>query len=157
MSKLWNETQNSDFEYGAIIENGIISKPVTNNMADAVKIPLEGHGNNLTVLHSHTNSTPFSATDFQKLLNEKVDKIGVIGYNADVYIAYIGNGDVPTLDDFVETAKIISQEADFAIVEHPNFFDWEIEERNYMTIREQAYRISQYYGWTLEGGRIDVK
>lgn len=62
------------YEFGTIIENGVISKPVTSNMSDAVKIPLDGFGSNLTVLHSHTNATPPSATDFQRLLDKRVEK-----------------------------------------------------------------------------------
>jgi len=32
---------------------------------------------------------------------------------------------------------------------------WSLEERNYMAIKEQAYRIARNYGWTIEGGRMD--
>ena len=154
---LWKESNASGFEYGTIIEGGIIEKPFTSSMPNAVQIPLEGHGGNLTVLHSHTNATPFSVTDFQKLLDKRIDKIGVIGYNADAYIAYVGDGEIPTLEDFKEATGKISKEANNAVMDRPEFFDWSIEERNYMAIREQAYMIAQHYGWTIKGGRINVE
>lgn len=42
--------------------------------------------------HGHTNNTPFSTQDFSLLLYEAIEKIGVITYNKDVYIATIGDG-----------------------------------------------------------------
>ena len=56
---------------------------------------------------------------------------------------------------FVFDNFYFSKTVDFEIMEHPNFYDWTVEERNYMAIREQAFRITQHYGWTMEGGRID--
>ena len=157
LTSLWSTSKESGFEYGAVIENGVVSKPVTSNLPDAVKISLDGFGKGLTVLHSHTNATPPSAADFQRLLNGQVDKIGVIGYNGDAYMAYIGFGETPSLDDFVATAQEISRQVDLDLLDDPDFFDWTIAERNYMGIREQAFRIARHYGWTLEGGRIDVE
>ena len=151
------ESDKSGYEYGAVIENGKVGEPFTSKMPNAVQISLENRGNGLTILHSHTNATTFSAVDFQKFVDERVDKIGVIGYNNDVFMAQIGYGERPTLEDFAETIKTISREADSEIMEHPNFFDWSIEERNYMAIREQAFKICKHYGWRIEGGRIDVK
>ena len=57
----------------------------------------------------------------------------------------------------INLADGISEQVNRDMIDDPDFFDWSIEERNYMAIREQAYRIARYYGWTLEGGRIDVK
>jgi hypothetical protein len=157
LSALWLASKESGCEYGAVIGNGVISKPVTSNLPNAVKISLDDYENGLTVLHSHTNATSPSATDFQWLLDPKVDKIGVVGYNADVYMAYIGDGEVPSLEDFQMTSAVIGNVVNQEIIDHPNFFDWTFEERNYMAIREQSFRIAQHYGWTLEGGRIDVE
>ena len=157
LSTLWSASKDSGFEYGAVIQNGTISQPVTSNMPNAVKIPLDGYGDGLTLLHSHTNATPPSVTDFQMLLDKKVDKIGVVGYNADAYMAYIGYGETPSNEDFLEATQSIADSVTLDIMDDPNFFDWSVEERNYMAIREQAFRIAQHFGWTLEGGRIDVE
>lgn len=157
LSKLLNNTKNSGFEYGVIIEDEKMGDLVTSKLPNSVKIPLENKGRGLTILHSHTNATPLSATDFQKFIDERVEKIGVIGYNNDVYMASVGYGERPPLEDFQNVVKTISREADMDIIQHPNFFEWSIEERNYIAIREQAFRIAQHYGWRIEGGRIDVK
>ncbi|MBO5957536.1 MAG: hypothetical protein J6Q39_08275 [Bacteroidales bacterium] len=157
LSSLWSATQETGFEHGVVIHNGVVSKLVTSGLPDAVKIPVDGYESGLTVLHSHTNATPLSTTDFHRLLDGRVDKIGVIGYNSDVYMAYVGSGEIPSVEEFDMMAESIGRAVNYEIIEHPNFFDWTIEERNYMAIREQAYRIAQNYGWTLEGGRIDVK
>ena len=156
LQRLWAASKASGFEHGIVIENGVVGNPVTSNLPNAVKIPTNSHGHGLSLLHSHTNSTPPSIKDFQRLLEEGVDKIGVVCYNKDVYLAYIGNGERPSLEDFLATAESISKSVDFEIMEHPDFFYWTVEERNYMAIREQAFRIAQHYGWTLEGGRINV-
>lgn len=157
LSTVWSKAKETGYEYGVVIENGVVSNPMTSDLPDAVKITIDGYGDKLTLIHSHTNATPPSATDFQKLLEEKIDKIGVIGYNTDTYIAYIGDGARPSVEEFNQFADIISREVTTEILDHPSFFDWSVDERNYMAIREQAYRIAQNYGWTLEGGRIDVK
>lgn len=156
LSTVWSKAKETGNEHGIVIENGVVSKLTTSGLPDAVKIPLDDYGNNLTIIHSHTNATPFSAADFQKLLDKKVDKIGVIGYNADAYMAYVGNGERPNPKEFAEVAESIGNSVNFELLDHPDFYYWSVEERNYMAIREQAYRIAQHYGWTLEGGRIDV-
>lgn len=155
LSKLHTLSEKSGYEYCAIVENGVAGKPYTSNLPNAVKMDLDNYGNGLTILHSHTNATPFSVADFEKLIDDKVDKIGVIGYNNDIFMAYIGSGETPSIEEFNDIVKEIRRAADNAIFDDPNFLSWSIEERNYMAIREQAYRIARHFGWTLEGGRID--
>lgn len=70
-------------------------------------------------------------------------------------MCYIGDGDRPTLTEFLATKRMLENEANNTVVALPDFFSWTMEERNYMAIREQAYRIAQHFGWTMEGGRID--
>ena len=139
---LRDSANKNGFEYGAVIENGKTGNIVTSSLPGAVKISLDEHGKGLTVLHSHTNATPFSAKDFEWLLDGKVDKIGVIGYNNNVYMCYIGDGDRPTLTEFLATKRMLENEANNTVVALPDFFSWTMEERNYMAIREQAYRIA---------------
>ena len=152
---LRSASDNSGFEYGAVIETGKASEIFTSNNDNAVQIDISKFGSGLTVLHSHTNATPFSAQDFRYLLNEQVSKIGVIGSNGDTYTCYIGYGDKPSLSEFNAVSDALAQEANITIMNEPNFFDWTIEERNYMAIREQAYRIANHFGWTMEGGKFD--
>ena len=142
-------------EHGTVIANGKITAYVSSGLPDAVKISVDGLGDGLTVLHSHTNATPPSATDFRRLLDRRIEKIGVIGYNGDVFMAYIGDGIVPEINEFDDVVKSIANEVNMSMIDDPNFYDWTIPEKNYMAIREQAYRIARHFEWTLEGGRID--
>lgn len=156
-SSLWNSSKESGHEYGVIIENGVVGKLFTSGKQNAVEIKISDSSEHITLLHSHTNATPPSAADFSKLLKPNVDKIGVVGYNGDTYVAYIGYGERPSIDEFNSIVMDIAQDVNISIVNDPSFFEWSLSERNYMAIREQAYRISREFGWTLEGGRIDVK
>ena len=106
-------------------------------------------------LKPYSNNTKEHPQDFEWLLDSKVDKIGVIGYNDDTYVCYIGYGDRPPLEELRNTADLLANEANRTVIDYPGFFEWSLEERNYMAIREQAYRIAQHFGWTMEGGRID--
>lgn len=156
LSSLWTASKNTGHEYGVIIQNGVVGKPFTSGEANRIAINITGSGNGVTVLHSHTNATPPSATDFKWLIANEVDKIGVIGYNGDAYMAYVGDGEMPSLDVFDSVVTDIANTVNRDLIQDSNFFEWSIEERNYMAIREQAYRIAREFGWTLEGGRIDV-
>ena len=71
-------------------------------------------------------------------------------------MAYIGDGEKPSIEVFDSVVVDIAREVNRDIMSDPDFFNWSISERNFMAIREQAYRISREFGWTLEGGRIDV-
>lgn len=154
-SQLQALTASSGREYAIVIENGVAGPPFTSGLSDSVRIPLSNYGENITVLHSHTNATPLSETDFQLLLNKKVAKVGTIGYNSDAYVAYVGNGEMPSKEEFDEVAAWIRKDVDNGMLEDPRFFDWSREEKNYMAIREQSFRIAQHFKWTLGGRRIN--
>ena len=145
----------SGYEYCIIIADGKASEPMTSESKNSVGFLLDQYPGRVTLLHSHTNATPPSVSDLRMLLNEKVEKIGSIGYNGDCYIAYNDYGYIPSLDEFNDVVKDISKEVDRELKYDPNFYNWSFPERNYMAIREQAYRIVRYFEWTMEGGRID--
>lgn len=150
---LHSAAMESGHEYGLIIEGGKTGALFTSNLSDTIQVKLDGYGDGLTLLHSHTNATPFSIADFRYLLDKKVDKIGVIGYNNDIFMAYIGNGERPSLEEFSDIVDEIKREVTLSIRDYPNFYDWTVAERQYMAVREQAYRIARHFGWTMEGGR----
>ena len=152
---LRSATASSGFEYGVVIENGNVGTLHTSGLPDAVALSFDDYGEGLTVLHSHTNATTFSVQDFAMLFNPKVEKVGVVGYNGDAYLTYVGGGWLPSLSEFEADVSRIRQEANVTIMEDPDFCSWSLEERNYMAIREQAYRIARNYGWTIEGGKMD--
>lgn len=155
-SSLWNSSKESGYEYGVIIENGVAGELFTSGKQNGIDFNSDWIGKNSELLHSHTNATPPSAKDFKCLIEHDIDKIGVIGYNGDAYMAYIGDGERPSIEVFDSVVVDIAREVNRDMMSDPDFFNWSISERNYMAIREQAYRISREFGWTLEGGRIDV-
>ena len=106
-------------------------------------------------MHSHTNSTPPSVKDFEHLLHESVDRISVIAHNEDVYSVYVGDGEKPDLTLFRNEAKDISDETARELINFMGHDDWTYEERNYVRIREQAFRIVRHFKWTIEGGYLN--
>ena len=144
------------YEYGKIIYNEGETEYLTNDLYDKVLLPVEQtDGTGLKVFHSHTNDTPPSSADFRPLTIDKVDKIGVISNNGDVWVVEIGNGYRPTLDELEETASRIKREVLIDIQNHPDYFDWTPEERCYMVTREKFYRIAREYEWKAMGGDIN--
>lgn len=143
-------------EYGVVIANGIASELFTSNEKDKVYIPEDLlHTNDIVrILHSHTNETPPSIKDLKYLTHPKVEEIGVIAINGDVYMVSVGNGEKIDSQSFERDAGEIYSKVSFELMDDPHFFEWSIEMRNYMAIREQFYQISRLYGWTMKGGRL---
>ena len=141
-------------EYGIALTEGGFSEPFTSGLHDRVLIPDEVlNAQHVQLYHAHTNATTVSAKDMEKLTRPNVDKVAVKAINGDTYAVSIGNGYRPTLDEFMEVLNEIEREVDFSIMDDPEFFDWTVEQRNYMAIREQAFRVARHFKWTLEGGR----
>ena len=155
LRNLQSLSASSGYEYCIIIADGKASAPMTSKSKNSVEFLLDEYPGRVTLLHSHTNATPPSVSDLRFLLNEKVEKIGSIGYNGDIYIAYNNYGITPSMEEFNKITQIISNAVDADISNDPDFYNWSFPERNYMAIREQAYRIVHYFEWTMEGGRID--
>lgn len=144
-------------EHAQILVDDVPGDVVTSGLYGTVRIPTEsipdkGH---VTVFHSHTNDTPLSAQDFSFLTNERIDKVGCIAHNGDVFIASIGDGWRPTRNEYLEDLTGLRDLANENITSAPDFESWELSERNYAAVREQAYLTARRYQWTLEGGRID--
>lgn len=156
LKELNNKSIENQFEYGKIIYKEGETDILTSKLYDRVELPIEEtEGTDLFVLHSHTNETPLSSVDFYPLVLEKVNRIGVISGNGDVWIADVSDGYRPSLEEIKSKINQIIDEVTFDIQEDPSFWDWSTEERNYMFIREKMYRIAQEYKWKLMGGRID--
>lgn len=149
-------SQNSAYEYATVIYSDHIEQGKTSGLSDKVQIEISAEdGNGIKLFHSHTNVTPLSQEDFSFLCNSQVDEIGNIAINGDIFICRVGTGVRPTKEEFYDETDIIASEVDIDIQSHPMFEQWTPEERNYMAIREQAYRIARHYEWELEGGRED--
>ena len=51
--------------------------------------------------------------------------------------------------------RLCYDEAIRAVKEHPEYRQWSEEERYYMLVREQMFRIGNAFEWDISGGRID--
>lgn len=67
----------------------------------------------------------------------------------------VGNGYRPTIHEYNDEMEKIIGEANGAIRGYPDFYNWTLEERNYMVVKEQAFVIARRFGWLLQGGSID--
>ena len=157
---LYEKSQKDGFEHGAAMIDGKVYE-FTSDLKDKVAIPDDAKKlidaapeKSVHLYHSHTNATPHSKTDIQRLLHENVDKVSVIAYNKDAYSVYIGDGWMPGIKEFNEITEKIRIEVLTDITEMPGFNNWTIQERYYARVREQAYRIVQHFKWTMEGGSL---
>ncbi len=89
----------------------------------------------------------------RKLTIENVSEIGVITANGDIYTVSVGSGERPSEEEFDAVEKQIEKEANAAIMEYPDFWEWTPPQRNYMAIREKTYLIARHFGWTMKGGK----
>ena len=153
--RLQEISKRDGYEYGTIVKNGIAGDFKTSNDVNKVLIPDEeitqAHS---SLFHTHTGKIPLSAADLRRLLNQNVDKVGVVTYNGDVFTVEIGDGWRPTLEEFIEDEAIIRQSVDIDMMEQAYLNNWSPDELTYMCIREQLYRMGIRYGWKVEGGLL---
>jgi len=154
-------TQNDGFEHGATVMSDGSVYEFSSGEEARVRVPKEimtlidsSGENSVHLLHSHTNVTPPSAIDFRWLLEKSIDKISVVAHNKDVFSVYVGDGWRPMEKEFNEAVSMISRNVNFDVMDFPGFDDWTIQERTYVAIREQAFRIARQFKWTLEGGSL---
>lgn len=156
LSNLRQKTIETGLEQGCIKRQDGTYRFVDGKEKSRIKmIVLEEDGEKVDLFHSHTNDTLPSASDFRRLVDERINSIAVTTSNGDVYVVKVGYGWRPeSIDDFEQIVQSLSREADRTIREDPRFDSWTYEERNYMAIREQAYIIARYFGWELQGGKL---
>lgn len=152
LEKLQKLCQADGYESAIKIVNGEVGEVVTSGAVGWVKTGDNPPGT--TLLHSHTNDTPFSAPDLRNLTNKNVEKIGVVSYNGDAWMAYVGDGDTPTEEEFDSVVSSIRREVDMDVC--ANYGAGEVSENDlqYIAIREQFFRICRHFKWTAEGGKL---
>jgi hypothetical protein len=155
---LLDVSKTDGFEHGAVVVGGELYE-FTSGIADKVSIPEDVRSmidaapeRSVHLLHNHTNETPHSATDLEWVLNAGVDRISVVTHSKSVYSVYVGDGYMPTQEEFQEAVKTIIKEVDADLRNLPGYDEWTLDERNYAGIREQTYRIIRHFKWTMEGG-----
>lgn len=145
----------SGFEYGQARTEKGFSTAFTSGERNEVGIPIEFRdAKQIDLYHSHTNVTPLSAQDFGLLTRENVNSVFVVTANGDVFSVKIGDGWRPTRKDFDAVVEWLRRDVDMNMVNWPDYDIWTPAELNYMSIREQAYRIATYFKWHLEGGKL---
>lgn len=150
-----NKAITNQFEYGQILYDEGSTELLTDDKYDTIHLPVEQTmGTNLKVYHSHTNPTPPSSADFRPLTLNKVKRIGVISGNGDVWLVEVGDGYRPTIEELNAYLRQLESNLPYELMNHPDFYDWTPEERNYMLIREKLYRTTREYGWKTMGGSI---
>lgn len=152
LEKLRKLCQADGNESAIKIVNGEVGEVITSGSVGWVKTGDNPPGT--TLLHSHTNDTPFSAPDLRNLTNKNVEKIGVVSYNGDAWMAYVGDGDTPTGEEFDSVVPSIRREVDMDVC--ANYGAGEVSENDlqYIAIREQFFRICRHFKWTAEGGNL---
>ena len=142
-------------EYGiAHNANGFCS-PFTSGLEDKVRIPDEVYvGNEIRLYHCHTNNTCLSRDDLSLLINPTVQRITVITPLGVVFSARRGNGVLPTLDEFNMYAEEIAAEVNIELTERDGFYEWSLERRFHEAVKEEAFIITRYFGWIIEGGML---
>lgn len=146
----------SGFEEGSVRQQDGKFRIVRGTEIGRIKIVItDDDGQSVGLFHSHTNDTPFSSDDFKRLLDERVECIGVVTANEDVFIARTGRGWKPeTIAEYDDIVDKLATQANNTIRNDPRFPEWSYGERNYMAIREEAFLIARYFGWELQGGKL---
>ena len=150
---LFNESHKTETESLIKIVNGKRTEMITSHTENMVAVGTIAPGT--TLLHSHTNDTPLSVKDLEHLLNINVDKVGVVSYNGDAWIAYVGSGDVPSKQEFKSATDKIYNEATKDVAFDPMNYGASENDLNYNAIRETFFRVCRHYKWTAEGGKLD--
>lgn len=147
--------QESGYEHGAAMLNGQGSELFTSNMKDKVQIPqeyLEADG--VKLYHGHTNCTPPSHVDLKYLLKQNVSEVGVVTANGDVFTVSRGSGVLATEDEFDAVVGDLYREINGEVMREALRNGWTAEQANYVAVREQFFRTSRHFGWTMRGGRL---
>lgn len=155
LKQLHNFAVDTNNEYGMAIYDGGQTDYITDNKHNDVTIVFPKDAKNVRLLHSHTDDSPLSHIDLSALVKDNISGTTNISINNDVWSVRIGNGIKPTKEEFAEISNICYDEAIRTISEHPDFYNWTVQERYYMLIRERMYRICNSFEWELSAGNID--
>ena len=141
------------FEHGAVVVNGNVSDSFSSGSASGVQVPEEYLTMpDVMLLHSHTNDTVLSGSDFAFLLRDNMAGVAVKTRAGEVFKVSVGNGYRPAEDEFVQTLDWARREAELSMFSQAREMGWTGEQTFYMVIREQARLLAGRFEWDLEGG-----
>lgn len=104
--------------------------------------------------HYHPYDSPPSSQDLSHLLYNQLLSEGIIGENGNVYKESIGEGILPSPEDFDKTVNEIVFEFTKNNLYKLSLDEWTIDNYNYYLSREIAYRVTNTYEWLYEGGKL---
>ncbi len=85
LSNLNKLSRRDGFEHGVFFRDGHqVGDPFDSSSKNRVNVDVSKIPSDTSIFHSYTNETPSSTQDFSFLLDERVEKIGIIAYNRDV-------------------------------------------------------------------------
>lgn len=140
-------------EYAVAVSGSWTSDYFTDHLPNGVHIPPKIFAlENVALYHSHTNQTLLSVQDLHLLLNPQIRKIVVITTDNYICAASVGNGYRPQQDEFSSVVKQIQRTIDMSLLDVPDFYRWNKEERFAYYTSEQCYQIARSFDWRIEGG-----
>ena len=145
----------SGHEYGEIITPTRVI-PCESNLDDHIEMATGGIDEyGLKLYHGHTNDTLPSERDLFRLVwDEKVNEIGVVTRNNDVFRVSVGDGYIPTKEEFWSVVRKASIDAEKLVIEKYDISKLTENELNYLYIREKNIEIIHQLGWRVEGGKL---
>ena len=155
LNKLNTLAKKDNNEHGLAFYKGGNTEIQTDHNHNNVVIKYPKDAQNVELLHCHTDESPLSRRDLGGLVGENVDKTHVISINGDVWSASVGNGIKPTQKEFDDIADMCYNEAIRTVMSSPDYSAWSEQERYYMLVREQMYRIGNALEWDISGGKLD--
>ena len=155
IKQLHRAYSDNGFENGLIIYGDGAIESRCNNHPSGVDMSIDDKaGAGVKLYHNHTNRSLPSAGDLKHFTDDRIDEIGVITPKGETYIVRARGGDRPTKKDFEDYVDTVSDEVRDDLKNYPDFYDWDLEERQYMYFMLRTRRIITHYGWELEGGMM---
>lgn len=152
---LHEKALNSNNEYGIIETAEGFSDPFSSDIHGRVYIDLSEYSDHLSAFHSHTDDSLFSSSDFSLLGRAKIDRIGLVTRNGDLFTAELGDLSRPSEAEIQITWDTIHDYVENNLIEVYRNSGITVEELNYFVIRETAYRLSNEFGFILKGGPLN--
>lgn len=154
-SRIHDKVLKTGNEYGEIITSeGVIPCESNKNYKVLMRTDtIDEYG--LRLYHGHTNDTLPSETDmFRFVIDDKVDAIGVVTRNRNVFVVSIGDGYVPDEKEYWEAVREARRKADRAVLRKYNLEGLSEKQIDYLIIREKNIEIIRNFGWRVEGGKL---
>lgn len=154
-SRIHEKVMESGYEYGEIITPSRVV-PCESDLSGLVQMKTDGIDEyGLKLYHGHTNDTLPSEIDLFRLVwDEKVNEIGVVSRNKDVFRVYVGDGYIPTEEEYWNIVRKTGIEAERTVARNYDISTLTENELNYLYIRTKNIEIIHKLGWRVEGGKL---